>query len=154
MSCDPGRDGLGEEYPDMASVPRSRPLQGGRNRFRVTGVEQRPGVVRPAFLVKIGCKEPTRLVLQQWINPGDKTAGARVAATQMFLDDILGGRDECLMRAFSTFHLRLAANAFRPFIGASRRISRAPGLSVFPSNRKNIGAADEQTAEQPYFCGR
>jgi hypothetical protein len=116
--------------------------------------EQSPRVIRPPFLVEIRGKEPTRLVLQQWINSGDKIAGARVAAAQMFFDDIVGGRDERLMRAFSTFHRRLAANSFRPFIEASRRISGASGLSVFPSNRKNIGTPGEQTAEQPNFLSR
>jgi hypothetical protein len=37
----------------------------------MTGVEQCPGIVCPAFLVEIRCKEPARFVLQQWINPGD-----------------------------------------------------------------------------------
>ncbi len=138
----------------MPAVSRSRPFEGGGNSFRVTGIDQRPGVVSPAVLVKIGGKEPACLVPQQGINPGDKVTGDVITSSQMLFDDVLGHGDECLVRALSTFHLRLATNPPSPFVGAGGRISRAAGFSVFPANWKDIGTPGEQTAEQRDFLGR
>lgn len=52
----------------------------------------------------------------------DEVAGAAIAA-QVFFYDIVVGSDEGLVRALSAFHLRFAAEALRPIVGAGRRIS-------------------------------
>ena len=77
--------------------------------------QQRPCIIGPTFLVKLGRKEPACLILQQRIYPGDKVARARIAAAKVLFDNVLGRRDESLMRAFSAFHLRLAANSLCPY---------------------------------------
>ena len=139
----PCGDRLGEEDPDMAAVAGSGPFEGGGQRLSPGRCPATPGVVRPALLVEIGGKKPAGLVRQQRINAGDKIAGARIAAAQMLFDDVVRRRDEGLMRAFPAFDLGLAANPLDPFIGAGGRIAGAPGLSVFPANRKDIGTAGE-----------
>src|SRR6516162_3444078 len=98
----------------------------------MTGVEQGSGVISPAILVEVRGKEPACLILQQWIYPCDKVTRVGFAATQMFFDDVTGGWDECLMRALSAFHLRLAANPLCPFVRACWGISGTAGPPAFP----------------------
>jgi hypothetical protein len=86
----------------------------------MTGVKQRPCIIRPALFIEVGCKEPTRLILQQRINSGDKITGSGIATTQMLLDDVIGWGDECLMRAFPALNLRLSADPSYPLVGTGR----------------------------------
>ena len=119
----PCRNGFGEEYPDMATIPRPRPLESSGDSFRMTGAEQGPGIIRPAVLVEVRGEEPACFVLQQWIHTRDEVTRAGIAAAQMLFDDVLGWWDKCLMRAFSTFRLRFATDPSHPFIGTGWRIS-------------------------------
>jgi hypothetical protein len=49
----------------------------------------------------------------------------------MLFDDVVGDRDEGLMRAFPAFDLGLAAYPLNPLVGARRRIAGLGGLPVF-----------------------
>ncbi|MDL2408883.1 hypothetical protein PY650_25235 [Rhizobium calliandrae] len=135
----------------MAAIPRSRPFEGCGNSFCTTGGQQGSGVTRPAFLVEVGGQEPACFVLQQWIHPCHKIARANIAAAKVLFYDVLGRWDKGLMQAFPAFYLRLAANSFGPLVGAGRRITGASILSVFPSNREDIGTPGEQAPKQLDF---
>ena len=52
------------------------------------------------------------------------------------------------MEAFTAFDLRFAAYSFHPFVGTSRRIPRATGLPVVPSQREHVRPTGEQASEQ------
>lgn len=66
----------------------------------------------------------------------------------MRTNDIIAGRDECLIWAFSALDLRLAANSSDPLVPAHGRIARLPRLRVFPSPREHILAPTKQAPKQ------
>ena len=66
----------------------------------------------------------------------------------MLFDDVVGDRDEGLMRAFPAFNLGLAAYPLNPLVGARGRIAGLGGLPVFPPDREYVSTACEQTPKQ------
>ena len=123
MARQTGGYGFREEGPDMTAVPRSRPLQRCWDSLCSAGFQQRTGVFPPGCLVKIRSKEPASITLEKRLDAGDKIPASAIITAQVFFHDALIRRDELLMWALATFDLRLAANAFHPFVGTSRRIS-------------------------------
>src|SRR5262249_48389113 len=93
------------------------------------------------------------VVKKQWVHSNYEvsTAAARpdsVLTAQVAFDYVVRDVNEGLARTLTALHLRLAAHAAHPFIGASRGIARAPRLDVFPPHGKHVGAAGETVSEQ------
>jgi hypothetical protein len=109
----------------MTTIAGSRPLKGRGHALGLAGLQHGHGVSRPTLLVKVGGQKPAGLVRKQWINTRHEIA-ARAACTlaaQMLFDDVVGDRDEGLMRAFPAFNLGLAAYPLNPLVGARGRIT-------------------------------
>src|SRR6185437_8887345 len=130
----------------MPAIAGSRPLKGRGHALGLTSLQHGQGVSRPALLVKIGGRKPAGLVRKQRINTRHEIAtraACALAAAQMLLDDVVGDRDEGLMRAFPAFDLGLAAYPLNPLVGARGRIAGLGGLPVFPLDREYVSAACE-----------
>jgi len=73
----------------------------------------------------------------------------------MFLDHIIGYRNERLVRAFPALYSGLSANSLGPFVGASQGIARSTRFPIFPPNGEDVGTASEQSSEKRHlFCCR
>src|SRR5271169_471549 len=104
----------------MPAIAGSRPLKGRGHALGLASLQHSQGVSRPALLIEIGGQKPAGLVRKQRINTRHEIA-ARAAcalAAQMLFDDVVGDRDEGLMRAFPAFNLGLAAYPLNPLVGA------------------------------------
>ena len=130
----------------MTAIAGSRPLKGGGHALGLASLQHGQRVGRPALLVEIGGQKPAGLVRKQRINARDEVAArgaCALAAAQMLFDDVVGDRDEGLMRAFPAFDLGLTAYPPDPLVGARGRIAGLGGLSVFPPDREYVSAACE-----------
>ena len=130
----------------MPAIAGSRPLEGRGHALGLASLEHGQSVGCPALLVKIGGQKPAGLVRKQRINTRHEIAAraaCALAAAQMLFEDVVGGRDEGLMRSFPLFDLRLAAYPLNPLVGARGRVAGLGGLPVFPSDGEYVSAACE-----------
>src|SRR5437899_1790797 len=116
-ACRCGGHGCGEEEPDVRAVPRSRTLDGRREPNGARGLDEGRDVVSPRLLVEVGCQEPARVVLEEWIEPD------HVTALEVIEDDLVAHRDEGLIRALAAPDARLIADAAHPLVGTGGRVA-------------------------------
>jgi hypothetical protein len=76
-----------------------------------------------------------------------------ITTSKMFLDHIIGYRNERLVRAFPAFYLGLSANSLGPFVGASQCVARSTRFPIFPPDGQDVGTASEQSSEKRYLFG-
>src|SRR5215831_15403254 len=146
-ACLVGRDGVGEEQPDVAAVAGARPLECGRNSELATLGQECESVARPALVVEVDGEKAAGVVEQQRIDTSDEITAATVPnailASQMGFDHLVGDRNERLIRALTATNLRLAANAADPLVRASWSIAAASGFRILPTCGEYIRAARE-----------
>jgi len=65
--------------------------------------------------------------------------------------NVVAERDKCLIRAFSAFDFRLAADASDPLISTHRRVASLSAPCILPSARKHLLAPSEQVPEKRYL---
>ena len=71
----------------------------------------------------------------------------------MARDHRIGYRNKSLIGAGAAFHLRLAADPARPFVGAGGHVAGALCPCVLPADREDIRPTSEQAPEQGDFRG-
>src|ERR1700678_1350121 len=72
----------------------------------------------------------------------------------MPLDYAVRDGNKGLMQAFTAFYLRLTAYPLGPFIGAGRSVAGSACFPVFPSDRKNVSTAGEQSLKKRHLVSR
>jgi len=122
--------------------------------MRAAGLQQCPAVICPFLIVEIRSEKPASLIFEHRINAGNKIFRPRITAAKVFLEDVCGNRDKCLMLACTAFHLWLATYFFDPFVRACGRIAGTPSFLVLPANRINIWSPREEIAEQSDLLSR
>ena len=133
---------LGEEYPDMRAIARTRSLESRRHALRPAGFKESARVPSPVLLVEIGGEKPAGIVRKHGIDAD------RVAAPQMPVDRFVRHLPERLVGTGAALDARLAADAGRPLVSADRRIARFARPGIFPALRIDVFAAAKQGSEQ------
>src|SRR3972149_355698 len=82
------------------------------------GVEKCGGIRSPLGLVEIGGQEAARVVLEERVHAGDKRLARGIAAGEVPADDVLGHREEPLVRAPAALDAGLLADATPPLARA------------------------------------
>jgi len=147
----PGVHGRGEEYPDVAAVPGTRTLQGGRDAEDRASLQERRRVLPPAALVEVDGKEPAGLARKQRIDSYGEVplrSSLPLASEEVILQHLVGDGKKFAVRALAASHAGFSAPGLDPFIAACRKIPRLAGLAAFESPGIDVLPAPEKAPEK------
>lgn len=153
FSRERGRDGIGEEKPDVPALAGPRAFESGGDFQGFAGFHHRPHVVLPRLLVEIHGEEIAGLVGEQRVDAGDKFVSRGVLAGQVLPYHFIGHWEERAVWADGAFDPRLFADAANPLVGAGGRVAFAAGLFVLVASRIHVLPPPEQRAEKRDLVG-
>jgi hypothetical protein len=145
-SGEPSWHGLRKKDPRMSSIARARSLDQDLNtHLPAHGLEDKH-VRLPSGAVEVAGKKYAGIVLANRVGPHRIIVGP----SQMPVDYRGVEHGKSLIRACRAFHValwRFSANAWDPFVVASRRVSRF-ACFAFPALRENRLAATKEPEEK------
>jgi hypothetical protein len=132
----------------VGAVAGARALQAEGDREVPARGDEGLHVSLPVALVEVGGEEPAGLVFEKRVDARDQLA------LQVIPDDLIGHRQERLVRTLAAFHARLLADAADPLVRARGGVALRPLLEVLPALGEHVHTPAEQTAKKCDLLGR
>jgi hypothetical protein len=108
----------------------------------------------PTRFVEIDSEEEAGLVEEQRIDARDEALIVIVPSRQVPANDVVSDRQETTVRADRALDPWLLADPPHPFVRASGRVARLPGLPALESPRIDVVPSAEERPEERHLFGR